>query len=254
MGKKGIEDMINEIEIFVDSCKFQPLSSNKIVVPKDELESMLNELKLKMPGEIDRCKKIMRNKDAILSDARNRADAMVAEATNEAARLVDENQIVQLANIRANEIIQMANDQANQIIMAANKEADEVRVGALLYTKDHLDSVSQYLMKTLEAEKANFSNLVKSLENDTMIIDSNKKEIEEQISALNNQGKPEPVPYEQTVLDKQTYEENTSYEDPYEDAPMEEEASEAQVSTPVKSAGMVVDDFSYGDGYDYLDE
>ena len=30
MGKKGVEEMIDEIEAFVEGCKFQPLSSNKI--------------------------------------------------------------------------------------------------------------------------------------------------------------------------------------------------------------------------------
>ena len=33
-----IEQIIEEIEEFVDSCKFQPLSSTKIVVNKEELE------------------------------------------------------------------------------------------------------------------------------------------------------------------------------------------------------------------------
>jgi hypothetical protein len=54
MCKKGVEEMIDEIEAFVEGCKFQPLSSNKIVVPKDELERMLSELKLKLPSEIER--------------------------------------------------------------------------------------------------------------------------------------------------------------------------------------------------------
>ena len=33
-----IEQIIEEIEEFIDSCKFQPLSSTKIVVNKEELE------------------------------------------------------------------------------------------------------------------------------------------------------------------------------------------------------------------------
>ena len=89
MGKKGVEEMIEEIEVFVQNCKFQPLSSNKIIVPKDELDRMLNELKLKLPSEIERCKKIMRNKEAILASARTRSDAIISESVNEANRLVD---------------------------------------------------------------------------------------------------------------------------------------------------------------------
>ena len=36
-----IEQIIEEIEEYVDSCKFQPLSSTKIVVNKEELEELL---------------------------------------------------------------------------------------------------------------------------------------------------------------------------------------------------------------------
>jgi len=38
MARKGIEEMISEIEIFIDNCKYQPLSSSKIIVPKEDLE------------------------------------------------------------------------------------------------------------------------------------------------------------------------------------------------------------------------
>ena len=75
MARKGIEEMISEIEIFIDNCKFQPLSSSKIIVPREDLMQMVSELKLKIPNEIERCKKIMRNKEAILADARARADS-----------------------------------------------------------------------------------------------------------------------------------------------------------------------------------
>ena len=50
MARKGIEEMISEIEIFIDNCKYQPLSSSKIIVPKEDLEQMVGELKLKLPN------------------------------------------------------------------------------------------------------------------------------------------------------------------------------------------------------------
>ena len=42
-----IEQIIEEIEEFVESCKYQPLSTTKIVVNKEELEELLRELRLK---------------------------------------------------------------------------------------------------------------------------------------------------------------------------------------------------------------
>jgi hypothetical protein len=47
-----IEQIIGEIEEYVDSCKFQPLSTTKIVVNKEEIEELLRELRLKTPDHI----------------------------------------------------------------------------------------------------------------------------------------------------------------------------------------------------------
>ena len=37
-----IEQIIQEIEEYVDSCKFQPLSTTKIVVNKEEIEDIIS--------------------------------------------------------------------------------------------------------------------------------------------------------------------------------------------------------------------
>ena len=66
-----IEQIIEEIEEYVDSCKYQPLSTTKIVVNKEEIEELLRELRLKTPDEIKRYQKIISNKDAILADAKD---------------------------------------------------------------------------------------------------------------------------------------------------------------------------------------
>ena len=184
MGKKGVEEMIDQIEIFIDNCKYQPLSQNKIIVHKEELESMIHELKLKLPSEIERCKKIMRNKEAILADARTRSDAIITESVNEANRLVDQHQITELANIRANEILEMAREQAQQIVDQASEEATEIRLGAMYYTKDKLSEMKNIFNKIHDIEKENYRTLIESLENDTYVVETNMSEMEANINLL----------------------------------------------------------------------
>ena len=65
-----IEQLINEIEEFIDSCKYQPLSNTKILVNKEELEELLVELRLRIPDEIKQYQKIISNKDSIIQDAK----------------------------------------------------------------------------------------------------------------------------------------------------------------------------------------
>lgn len=198
MAKKGIEEMISEIEIFIDNCKYKPLSSSMIIVPKDDLEQMLNELKLKLPNEIERCKKIMRNKEAILADARTRADSIITESVAEANKLVDQSQIVELANIRANEILDMARSQADQIVSEANADANEIRLGSMYYTKDKLTEVSNYINATLEAEKTNYDNLIQSLQSNLDIVLNNTNEINGDIANMTGAAQQAAAPEEAT--------------------------------------------------------
>lgn len=214
MAKKGIEEMISEIEIFIDNCKYQPLSSSKIVVPKDDLEQMLNELKLKLPNEIERCKKIMRNKEAILADARTRADSIITESVAEANKLVDQSQIVELANIRANEILDMARSQADQIVNEANADANEIRLGSMYYTKDKLTEVSNYINATLEAEKTNYDNLIQSLQSNLDIVLNNTNEINGDIANMTGAAQQAAAPEDDPQAvpeEKVTAEEDRNY-------------------------------------------
>ena len=55
-----IEQIIDEIEEYIDSCKFQPLSTSKIIVNKDQMDELLRELRMKTPDEIKRYQKIIR--------------------------------------------------------------------------------------------------------------------------------------------------------------------------------------------------
>ncbi len=184
MAKKDIDKYIEGIEVYINQAKASPLSQNKITVQRDELLEMIKELKLKLPMEIERCKKIMRNKENILSEARTRSDAILAEAVAEANRLVDTNQITELANIRANEILEMARNQAQQLVDQASEEANEIRLGAMYYTKDKLAEMRDVFSRIHAMEKENYRNLIESLENDTYIVETNLSEMEANINLL----------------------------------------------------------------------
>ena len=199
MGKKGVEGMIDEIEMFIENCKYQPLSNNKVVVPKDELLRMLNELKMKLPSEIERCKKIMRNKEAILASARTRSDAIISESVNEANRLVETNHITELANARAEEIVRDAREQAQQIVDDANAEAAEVRLGAMNYTKQKLSDMRDFFAATLAADRENYTRLVDSLESSVFTLESNMGEVDNSIALMT--GAPIPQAERESGLD-----------------------------------------------------
>lgn len=252
MGKKGVEEMIEQIEIFIDNCKYQPLSQNKIVVHKDELESMINELKLKLPSEIERCKKIMRNKEAILADARTRSDAIITESVNEANRLVDQHQITELANVRANEILEMARNQAQQIVDQAAEEANEVRLGAMYYTKDKLTEMRDIFNKIHDLEKENYRTLIESLENDSYIVETNLSEMEANINLLAASAN-KPYSSQGDDLDSAFAEPSVNTKEPARNHP-EAEDTEDDYDDDIDVYGEDEDDEDFVDDDDFLDD
>ena len=137
-----IEQIIEEIEEYVDSCKFQPLSTTKIVVNKEEIDELLRELRLKTPDEIKRYQKIISNKDAILDDAQVKADYLIADAQAKAQELVTQLEIMQKAYALANETINAANRQAQEILDSATQDANAIRLSAITYTDDLMASIA----------------------------------------------------------------------------------------------------------------
>ena len=83
MGASRIEQIIDEIYDFVESCKPQTFSQSKVIVPKDELYDLLDELKLRTPDEIKRYQKIIANRDSIIADAEEKAKALIEDAKRE---------------------------------------------------------------------------------------------------------------------------------------------------------------------------
>ena len=191
MGRTNIEDILYEMEDFINSCKTTALSSNKVIVPRDEFDELFGELKVRIPAEIERCKKIMRNKDAILIEARTKADSALVQAAEQANQMVSETQIVELANQKAYEIIEEAKLQANNILSEAAEEANEIRLGSMQYTNDVMFGIRNYVEATLEAERANYENLLQMLNNEYTMADANLEEVQKQIVEFT--GNPDSV-------------------------------------------------------------
>lgn len=175
-----IEQIIEDIEEYVDSCKFQPLSSTKIVVNKEELEELLRELRMKTPDEIKRYQKIISNKDAILADAQAKADALIADAQAQQKQLVEESEVMQQAYSQSNELLEKTNAQAQEILDNATNDANSIRMGALQYTDEMLENLEKIMSHTIETAGGRYSNFINSLQSCYDIVNKNRRELSPQ--------------------------------------------------------------------------
>ena len=146
-----MEQIIEEIEEYIDGCKFQPLSSTKIIVNKEELEELIAELRAKTPEEVKRYQKIISNKEAILADAQAKAEQIIA--------------------------------QAQEILDNATNEANSLRVSAMGYADDQLHEIEEVLSNSIETSQARYDSLISSLQGFLDVVTKNRAQLFPQTEA-----------------------------------------------------------------------
>ncbi|NLZ53342.1 MAG: ATP synthase F0 subunit B [Thermoanaerobacteraceae bacterium] len=211
MGASKIEQLIEDIYEFVESCRMQPLSSTKVIVPKDELYDLLDELRLRTPDEIKRYQKIIANRDAIIADAEKKAEKILADTKEKAKELLNEHEIMQQAYYEANEMIMQASQEAERLRREAKEEAEQIRTGVLMYSNEVLSKVERVLAEAYEAAVSRYEGFINALENNLNIIKQNRQELMEQLYPENNT--PQDVEVSNDQNDDYNFDENTFLND-----------------------------------------
>ena len=172
-----IEQLIDEIEEYIDSCKYQTFSNSKILVNKDEIEELIRELRVKTPDEIKRYQRIIQNKEEILNDAKAKAEQLIKDTTLQRTELISEHQIMQQAYAQANEVVTAASRQAQEILDRAVMEANEMRISAMQYTDDLLSHVENIVAGSIQTASADYENLIGHMKQYQEIIAANRREL-----------------------------------------------------------------------------
>lgn len=177
-----IEQLIEDIYEFVENCRMQPLSTTKVIVPKDELYDLLDELRMRTPDEVRRYQKIVANRDAILEDAHEKSELILEEAREKKKEIISEHEITQQAYYEANEMVREASERAERIKSEAERDANQIIIGALSYSNDVLLTVESNIAKAYETSRNQYDGFINGLRDNLNTVASNRSEIEEQLS------------------------------------------------------------------------
>ena len=183
-----IDLAIDEIFDFVENCKPKAFSATNVVVPKDEMYELIDELRRKVPIEVERCRKMLRNRNEIIRDAQEKAQTIVEDAMEQYNAMVQEHVIVQEAISQAEavrmqaerdttQMIQNANAEAERIIRDANAQAQEIYEGAIIYTDELLDMVQSVSEQALYNAQNEYSSLMNYLKSTVETVKANKESL-----------------------------------------------------------------------------
>ena len=182
MSQNRIEQLIEEMYEYIEGCKPKGFSTTQVVVMKEEIYDILDEMKLKIPEEIKRCAKVVANKDQIIASAEERAEKIIADAKRQADMLVQESEIMRQAYLQANEMVSRASQQADSIYQEASQDAEAISMGALRYTNDMLSTIESVIGRTYEEAKEKTEAMLAMLEENLKIVQENRRELTEDVA------------------------------------------------------------------------
>lgn len=115
--------LLENLEEIIESGTKVPLST-KVMVDKEELKEILEEIRMKLPDELKQAKWVKEERQRIIMDAQKEADQIVKETETKIISLVDDHEITRQALAQKEEIIESADKVAREITTGTREYAD----------------------------------------------------------------------------------------------------------------------------------
>jgi len=122
-------ELIDELEDIIDKGVTVPFTG-RCLLDKEELMELIQEIKLKLPDDLNQAKWIKNERQNILNDAKTESDKIIKEANDRLISMIDEN-----------EITKSAKEQAQAIIDKAVAGAKNLKDESYAYTDSLLENV-----------------------------------------------------------------------------------------------------------------
>lgn len=173
-----IEEILNELEDYLDSCKVQTFSKN-IIADRNYLNELIGDLRMEIPEDLDRYKRIIEHQDAIIADANAKAQKILNNATIQNNQLINENEIVIQAKEQAQQIIAQAQAQAQQMQDYATEQANSMREHILSYSDNLLEQVQTLIGNHVDTFQENYANFIYGLQDAYNAFDDAREQLQD---------------------------------------------------------------------------
>ena len=143
---KSIEELLGELEAVMDRAKSVPFSWDKCIVDSEELNRIVEDIRINLPQEIRQAKAIVAERSTIVADANKEAQDILNKAQERAKALLNQEAIYKEAKEKAEKLLAASEEQASEILRGTFVYSDSI----LLQTED---TVNQNLETIRQARK-----------------------------------------------------------------------------------------------------
>ena len=189
-----IEELITELQDYVDNCKPRQFKPDEIIVNKDEIDGLIEDLRHNVPQEIKQYQRIISNQEHIIADAHNKADKIINDAGVKRDELVSEHELFTQAYAKSNEVLILAGKDAERIVAEAEMQANEIRQNAMQYADSNLQIIQEIMTTSMETTKSKADNYMNQMQGYLDVITANRAELAPTIIALEAAARGESVP------------------------------------------------------------
>ena len=124
-GSVKVMSLLDELEELITSSSKMPFS-DKCIVDLDTAQSILEDIRLSMPRDLQEAQWISQEKDRIINDAKAEYNKVIMSAKDQAEYLIENNAIKKEAEKRANAILSEAENHAGYIKLRTYEYIDKL--------------------------------------------------------------------------------------------------------------------------------
>ena len=118
-------ETIEMLYSMISEARRMPLAADKVIVERDAILGMLEELRDSLPVEISEAKRLLSAKDEFISNAKREAEQIRKTAEDKARALGEEEEIVKIAKLRSAEITSNTEQKCAELRKVANEYVDD---------------------------------------------------------------------------------------------------------------------------------
>ena len=143
---------LEQLSQLIHEAKSMPLSSS-VLVNKDEVLEMLQQMQEDLPDEIKQARWIVKDREDLLAKARNDADQILEKARSEQLRMASRE-----------EVVRRAKEESERLLAEAEREARETRLEAEDYVDSKLAQFEIVLNKIQDSMRRSAAALNKTVD------------------------------------------------------------------------------------------
>ncbi len=142
--------LVDRLENLIASSRRMPLV-NQIIIKEGDILNIIDQMRTSIPDEIKQARRVLQDKERIISQAQTEAANILARARDETERVMNREGLLNAAEERSQELVEQADQHSQELIRRAEEHSERLKVEADGYVAETLHALRDHLM-SIETE------------------------------------------------------------------------------------------------------